>query len=131
MPGYFTDQQARSIIRETYGQARSESIAVAESSGLAPRSGTRPGGALDHLLGARVISVDRSAHRRPTMERVADELREKGRRPYVIPTGGSNGIGAAGYANALDELEAQARALGVSFDAVVFCSGSGGTHGGS
>jgi L-cysteate sulfo-lyase len=64
------------------------------------------------------------------MERIAEELRAKGRRPYAIPTGGSNGIGAIGYVNALHELEAQANASGVSFDAIVFCSGSGGTHGG-
>jgi D-cysteine desulfhydrase family pyridoxal phosphate-dependent enzyme len=85
---------------------------------------------LDRLLGARVVSVERSSDRKPEMERIAEELRAKGRRPYTIPTGGSNGIGAIGYVNALHELEAQANASGVSFDAIVFCSGSGGTHGG-
>lgn len=64
------------------------------------------------------------------MEQVAKELGAKGRKPYLIPTGGSNGVGALGYVNAMHEIESQANALGVSFDAIVFCSGSGGTHGG-
>lgn len=85
---------------------------------------------LDHVLGARVVTVERSSDRKAMMEQVATDLRANGRRPYVIPTGGSNGIGAIGYVNALHELESQANALGVSFDSIVFCSGSGGTHGG-
>jgi D-cysteine desulfhydrase family pyridoxal phosphate-dependent enzyme len=85
---------------------------------------------LNHILGARVVLVDRGSDRRPMMEHVAQELTAGGRRPYVIPTGGSNGVGALGYVHALHELETQAKALGVSFDAIVFCSGSGGTQGG-
>ncbi len=85
---------------------------------------------LDRLLGARVVLVDTGAGRRPAMERIAAELAAEGRRPYLIPTGGSNGLGAVGYVQALRELEAQARGLGIGVDAIVFCSGSGGTHGG-
>jgi D-cysteine desulfhydrase family pyridoxal phosphate-dependent enzyme len=85
---------------------------------------------LNQLLGARVVLVEHGADRQPRMAEVARELERKGKHPYVIPTGGSNGVGALGYVNALHEMEAQASALGVSFDAVVFCSGSGGTHGG-
>jgi L-cysteate sulfo-lyase len=85
---------------------------------------------LDQILGAQIVMVEKSADRKPMMEQVAKELRAKGKKPYLIPTGGSNGIGALGYVNALHELEAQANAMGVGFDAVVFCSGSGGTHGG-
>ena len=45
MPGYFTDDQARSIILDTYGQACSESTAVAESLYSAEElaAGPRPG----------------------------------------------------------------------------------------
>ncbi len=81
---------------------------------------------LDQLLGARVVVVDAPGERRPTMERIARDLP----RSYVIPTGGSNGVGALGYVDALHELEAQANAMGAGVDAVVFCLGSGGTHGG-
>jgi D-cysteine desulfhydrase family pyridoxal phosphate-dependent enzyme len=85
---------------------------------------------LDQILGARVVFVEKASDRGPMMEHLAAELRGKGKAPYVIPTGGSNGIGALGYVNALHELEAQAAAAGVSVDAIVFSSGSGGTHGG-
>ena len=48
----------------------------------------------------------------------------------MIPTGGSDGVGAMGYAWFMHELAAQERDLGFSFDAIVTASGSGGTHGG-
>lgn len=85
---------------------------------------------LDQILGANVVVVEEGSDRRPRMERIANELKARGRRPYIIPTGGSNGVGALGYVNALHELETQATVMGLSFDAVVFSSGSGGTHGG-
>ncbi len=85
---------------------------------------------LDQILGAKIVMVEKSSDRKPKMEQVAADLRAAGKKPYLFPTGGSNGVGATGYVNALHELEGQANAIGVSFDAVVFCSGSGGTHGG-
>jgi L-cysteate sulfo-lyase len=85
---------------------------------------------LDQLLGARLVPVEQASDRQPMVEQIARELRAAGKRPYLIPTGGSTGVGALGYVNALQELETQAGALGVAFDAIVFCSGSGGTHGG-
>lgn len=81
---------------------------------------------LDYLLGAKVVTVASGAERMPRMRALAEELASQGRRPYVIPTGGSNGIGAVGYAVALHELLEQEPKV----DAIVFCSGSGGTHGG-
>ena len=52
---------------------------------------------LDQLLGATwtFAPADQSAAER--MAELAAELRAAGRRPYVIPSGGSNGIGALGY----------------------------------
>lgn len=85
---------------------------------------------LDQLLGARLVLVGSGAERRPTMERIAAELSAEGRRPYLIPTGGSSGVGAVGYVRALHEIGEQARARGIAVNAVVFPSGSGGTHGG-
>ncbi|WP_096199795.1 D-cysteine desulfhydrase [Bacillus sp. FJAT-45350] len=64
------------------------------------------------------------------MEKIADEVRESGRNPYVIPVGGSNVIGATGYAACAEEIEQQAKELGIHFDYVVCVSGSGGMHGG-
>jgi D-cysteine desulfhydrase/L-cysteate sulfo-lyase len=60
---------------------------------------------------------------------VAD-LRAAGRRPYLIPTGGSGAIGAYGQVMAAREVEAQAEAVGLRIDRVVLPSATGGTHAG-
>jgi len=64
------------------------------------------------------------------MQRAAERLRSEGHRPYIIPGGGSNEIGALGYMACVDEILAQSFDMGVAFDAVVCASGSGGTHSG-
>ena len=69
------------------------------------------------------------------MAEVASELRARGERPYVIPEGGSNGLGSLGYVDAMAEVRAQLDAgLGGGpreFDAVVHACGSGGTAAGT
>jgi len=58
-------------------------------------------------------------------------LRAQGRRPYAIPGGASeHPLGGFGYAACAAEIYAQARELGVEFDAVVHCTGSGSTQAG-
>jgi L-cysteate sulfo-lyase len=57
-------------------------------------------------------------------------LREQGARPFAIPVGASTPTGALGYAECARELVSQARELGLSIDAVVHRSGSGGTQAG-
>lgn len=64
------------------------------------------------------------------MESVAGELRSKGGKPYVIPGGGSNPIGATGYVACAQEILAQSFELGIRIDRVVVASGSSGTHAG-
>ncbi|SER80456.1 D-cysteine desulfhydrase [Salipaludibacillus aurantiacus] len=64
------------------------------------------------------------------MEMTADEMRREGRKPYVIPVGGSNVTGITGYAACAEEIDDQAKAEGLSFDYVVCTSGSGGMHAG-
>ena len=61
------------------------------------------------------------------VERVADELRAAGRRPYVVPLGGSSPLGASAYVTAADEILAE---LGHDDVLVVTATGSGGTHAG-
>ena len=85
---------------------------------------------LDQILGAKVVVVEKSEERKPGMLKVAQQLKKEGKKPYIIPTGGSNGIGAIGYANVLHEIELQANDMGICFDAIVTASGSGGTQGG-
>lgn len=84
---------------------------------------------LDRLLGARVRwTGDRDRY--TVMEEVAAEERAAGRKPYIIPYGGSNAIGAAAYALAMDEVMRQLVQCGTHLDHIVFASSSGGTQAG-
>ena len=84
---------------------------------------------LDHLLGARIIWGGGQPLPR-VMAETAERLRAAGRRPYVVPYGGSNPVGASGYAAAMEELLAQCTDLDVRFDRIVLASSSGGTQAG-
>lgn len=64
------------------------------------------------------------------LDKLAEELRAKGRKPYIIPGGGSNPLGALGYVACAEEILGQAFDMGVSFDHIVTSSGSAGTHSG-
>ena len=84
---------------------------------------------LDRLLGARVrFAGDRDPYE--VMQEAAEEERSVGRRPYLIPYGGSNAIGAVGYVAALEEAAAQLAAEGIRVDHIVFATSSGGTQAG-
>ena len=81
---------------------------------------------LDRLLGATwSFSPGRPAAKR--MAEVAEELRVAGRRPYVIPGGGSNGLGALGYVRCALELTEQLSERGDRPRYVVCAGGSCGT----
>jgi D-cysteine desulfhydrase len=58
---------------------------------------------------------------------IADELRARGRKPYVIPVGGSSPLGASAYVTAADEILTD---LGHDDLLVVTATGSGGTQAG-
>ncbi len=85
---------------------------------------------LDHLHGAttsrRAGGVDMAAE----MELLADRLRAEGRKPYIIPGGGSNPTGALGYVNCAFELVGQANDRGLVIDQIVTATGSAGTQAG-
>lgn len=86
---------------------------------------------LFHLLGVEGITVvPRDTDMMATMQDVANHLSRQGRRPYVIPGGGSNAIGATGYVACAAEIESQLFEQGLTIDAVICASGSGGTHAG-
>ncbi|MCL5428991.1 MAG: D-cysteine desulfhydrase family protein [Chloroflexi bacterium] len=80
---------------------------------------------LDQLLGAEIRWVSKAA-RDDTLQSVFAETKAIGRRPFLIPYGGSNPIGAAAYAFALKELMGQ----DLNPDWIVFASSSGGTQAG-
>jgi D-cysteine desulfhydrase family pyridoxal phosphate-dependent enzyme len=84
---------------------------------------------LDELLGARIHWVQRF-EREAKLRELSDQLRQEGRNPYVIPVGGSNGVGATGYVLAMVEMVEQLRGINRRVDHVVFASSSGGTQAG-
>jgi 1-aminocyclopropane-1-carboxylate deaminase/D-cysteine desulfhydrase-like pyridoxal-dependent ACC family enzyme len=87
---------------------------------------------LDLLFGAELVwgrMVERDQLLKDTFQNAWDA----GRRPYLVPYGGSNPTGAAAYALAVQELLAQCRQTdleGCPPDWIVFPSSSGGTQAG-
>ena len=64
------------------------------------------------------------------MDKDAAAVRAAGGKPYTIVGGGSNPLGALGYAACAAEIVTQAFDMGVPFDRIVVASGSAGTHAG-
>lgn len=60
----------------------------------------------------------------------ADRMRQAGRRPYVIPGGGSNSTGALGYVNCALEISKDCADARLEFDYIVHATGSSGTQAG-
>jgi len=94
-----------------------------------PEYDTNGNALLDRIVGATVhLCAPRD------VERIGAELVERlersGKVPYVVPTGGSNAVGALGYAVCAEEILAQAQALGSTPDLIVHASSSGGTQAG-
>jgi L-cysteate sulfo-lyase len=85
---------------------------------------------LDRLFGAGIREVAGGTDMKTALDQVAAELRARGRKPYVIPGGGSNVTGALGYVNAALELVAQANERGLKIDWLVHATGSAGTQAG-
>ena len=81
---------------------------------------------LDRLSGAQTVFVPTRDLRDSTLQATVERLEAEGKRPYLIPYGGSNAIGAMGYAQAMHELKTQR----FDFDWIVFATSSGGTHAG-
>ncbi|OJJ10673.1 D-cysteine desulfhydrase [Alphaproteobacteria bacterium AO1-B] len=85
---------------------------------------------LDKLFGVtyefRPDGLDMNAEAETTTER----LRAEGRRPYFIPGGGSNAIGALGYASCAQEIADQCAETGQAFQWLVMGTGSSGTQAG-
>ncbi len=80
---------------------------------------------LDQLLGAETVWVNLE-ERDSRLQSTFEQAWAEGRRPYLIPYGGSNRVGATAYMFALQELLQQ----DVNPDWIVFPSSSGGTQAG-
>ncbi len=84
---------------------------------------------LDQLFGA-VIHWTGELRKGERIPEIAESLRSAGRKPHVVPYGGSNTTGAAGFVEAVRELAHQLTQLGESITHIVFASSSGGTQAG-
>jgi L-cysteate sulfo-lyase len=85
---------------------------------------------LDRLLGATVKLVPRDSSMTGAVEIAADDVRRAGGKPYVVPGGGSNAVGALGYVGCALEILEQAGELGMHVSHVVHATGSSGTQAG-
>jgi L-cysteate sulfo-lyase len=81
---------------------------------------------LNRLFGATLHDVPWNGDRNGAIRDLADRLRAEGRKPYVVPYGVSNPLGAAGYASTIAEIAAS----NINPAAIVHCTGSGGTQAG-
>lgn len=88
---------------------------------------------LDRLLGAHVRIIDSldPAVAAAEMQVLADELARAGRRPYVIPRGGSVPAGATGYVAMVDEFRDQLSDFEHPITHIYLGTGSTGTHSGT
>jgi len=86
---------------------------------------------LFHLMGiAGITLVPGGSDVAGAMEKVAEDIRGKGGKPYIIPGGGSNEVGTLGYVACAEEIVSQAFDKDRNIDCVICTSGIGGTHAG-
>ncbi|KIC87178.1 D-cysteine desulfhydrase [Pantoea agglomerans] len=81
------------------------------------------------LMDAEVVMVDALNNPAEQLAEQAARLEAQGFRPYIVPVGGSNALGALGYVECAQEIAHQSEGV-VDFAAVVVASGSAGTHAG-
>ncbi len=84
----------------------------------------------DRMFGASLDYVLAGTDMEKASAELVETIRRRGGRPYAIPGGGSNTVGALGYANAALELLQQANDRSLRIDCVVHGTGSSGTQSG-
>ncbi len=84
---------------------------------------------LDELFGAKIIAVPDRKDRDRILQETFDNAVTEGKKPYLVPYGGSSPTGALGYAFAVEELIKQIKDFG-NLDWIIFGTSSGGTHAG-
>ncbi len=85
---------------------------------------------LDRIFAANLREYPAGTDFDAAMQKVADEVRAKGGKPYYIPGGASNPVGALGYVDCGIELLGQLDAQELEIDHIVSATGSAGTHAG-
>ena len=84
---------------------------------------------LDRLLGAH-LHLTEPANAEALARTLVDDLTRAGRHCYIVPTGGSNAVGAMGYIRCAEEIVDQSAELGFHPDVIVHATSSGGTQAG-
>eukprot|EP01037_Dinobryon_pediforme_P016187 gene16187-16364_t len=85
---------------------------------------------LDHLMGINIEYRPGGTDMQAAIEEVGARLESQGEKAYCIPGGGSNPIGALGYASVALELLNQANDMNLKIDRIVHATGSAGTQAG-
>lgn len=85
---------------------------------------------LDQILGATIEARPAGLDMQLELIAAGERLRAAGARPYLIPGGGSNPIGALGYVVSAQEIVAHANEHRLRIDQVVHATGSTGTQAG-
>jgi len=85
---------------------------------------------LDRLMGAKVNILDMGVDLEQIVSQRVEALKKEGRKPYVIPLGGSNVLGSLGYVQCMKEIHRYIKEEEVSFDAILHATGSAGTQAG-
>ncbi|MBN1453825.1 MAG: D-cysteine desulfhydrase family protein [Anaerolineales bacterium] len=81
---------------------------------------------LDELFGVEIVNVIDRAERDRILQETFAKAEQAGKKPYLVPYGGSSPVGALGYAFAVEELVKQ----DVDANWIFFGTSSGGTHAG-
>ena len=81
---------------------------------------------LDQLFGAEIVTVSDRKDRDRILQETFDNAVAAGKKPYLVPYGGSSPTGALGYAFAMEEFMDQ----NTKVDWIIFGTSSGGTHAG-
>jgi L-cysteate sulfo-lyase len=85
---------------------------------------------LNRLFGAHLHDVPWTGDRNAAIRTLVGDLEAKGCRPYLVPYGVSNALGAVAYATTIAEIKSQTARLDFSPTAIVHSTGSAGTQAG-
>ena len=85
---------------------------------------------LDSLFGARIHKLDLAEDCDVYAGSLMEKLKSEGRKPYLIPMGGSNAIGSLGYVRCANEILQQIAEQEITINQIVLASGSAGTQAG-
>ncbi|MFX0086151.1 MAG: D-cysteine desulfhydrase family protein [Candidatus Hodarchaeota archaeon] len=86
---------------------------------------------LDQILDVKIHRIRENSDRSRYMKKLEQHLKSEGKKPYIIPTGGSTKIGALGYLKCLSEILIQSNEMHITFNYLVHSTGSGGTQSGT